>query len=62
MLHQVQQAIMPGLPLADAIENWESIAEGLAEPWRRRRPQIEAIMEPGKPETQSQSTLPRSNS
>jgi len=45
MLHQVQWAIMPNLPMARAIRRWNQIAKGLAAPWRQRRPQTEATMD-----------------
>ncbi len=44
MFRQVQQAIVPCLPMRCAISNWNEIAKGLASPWRRRRKQVDAIM------------------
>jgi hypothetical protein len=45
MLHQVQQAIVPHLPMKRTIRRWNDIAEGLAEPRRQRRAQVDAVMD-----------------
>ena len=34
---QVQQVVMPPLPLGDLLQNWREVAEGLAEPPRHRQ-------------------------
>jgi hypothetical protein len=44
MFHQVQQAVMPRLPMDQAIGRWHEIANRLSAPWRKRRPQVETIM------------------
>lgn len=44
MLHQVQQAIVPHLPMKRTVRRWNGIAKGLAEPWRQRRAQVDAVM------------------
>ena len=44
MFRQVQQAIVPRLPMACAISNWPNITEGLATSWRQRRMQVDTIM------------------
>jgi len=41
MLNQLARAIDPPLPLARVIERWSDISKSLAEPPRRRRPQLE---------------------
>jgi len=40
MLHQVQRAVVPHLPMQHTISQWNRIAEALASPWRQRRPQM----------------------
>ena len=40
MLNQLVRAIEPPLPLAQVIEQWNDISKSLAEPPRRRRPQL----------------------
>lgn len=44
MFHQVQQAVIPRLPMDQAIGRWHEIANRLAAPWRKRRPQVETTM------------------
>lgn len=39
-LHQIQQAIEPDIPLRRIIEHWDEIATALAEPSRKRVPQV----------------------
>ena len=43
MLHQVQQTVVPHLPMEHTISHWNRIAEALASPWRQRRPQVDAL-------------------
>ena len=45
MLHQVQQAIMLRLPMERTISHRNGIAKGLAAPWRRRRVQLDTVMD-----------------
>jgi len=42
VFNQVTRAIEPPLPLARMIGDWRSISDGLAEPPRRRQPQLSA--------------------
>ena len=39
-LHQTQQAIEPALALRRIIDQWHTIAYDLAEPSRKRKPQV----------------------
>ena len=43
MMRQLCQAILPPLPLADAIRGWSDISAALSEPHRQRRLQVEGI-------------------
>jgi len=40
MLDRLARAVDPPLPLARAIERWNDISKSLAEPPRKRRPQL----------------------
>ena len=40
MLHQVTRAIEPSLSLAQTISDWNAISEQLADPPRKRTPQL----------------------
>jgi hypothetical protein len=42
-LHQIQQAIEPVLGLDKIVQNWNEIAGALAEPSRKRVPQLAMI-------------------
>ena len=44
-LNQTKRAIEPALPLAQMIENWNAISQSLAEPPRRRMPQLAEYFE-----------------
>lgn len=41
MFHQVRRTIDPHIRMSDVLEDWSSIAAGLAEPTRKRRPRTE---------------------
>ena len=45
MLHQVAQAIAPTLPLSQSIREWHQISAELADPTRRRTPQLAAYFD-----------------
>ena len=45
MLHQVAHAIAPTLPLSQSLSEWHQISEELADPTRRRRPQLAAYFD-----------------
>jgi hypothetical protein len=49
MLHQVQRAVVPHLPMEHTISRWNRIAEALASPWRQRRPQMGELIDKGMP-------------
>jgi len=40
MLHQVARAVAPHLPLAQALRDWNRISADLADPTRKRAPQL----------------------
>lgn len=40
MLHQIQRAIEPTLPLCEVLDSWNDIAQSLAESPRNRKPQL----------------------
>jgi hypothetical protein len=40
LLHQIQRAIEPALPLHEVLGSWNDIAQALAEKPRNRRPQL----------------------
>ncbi len=40
--HELLRAIVPAIPLAEIRDQWPEIARGLAEPHRKRRPQLES--------------------
>ena len=50
MLHQVQRAVVPHLPMEHTISHWNHIAGALASAWRQRRPQIGALTDYGTPD------------
>ncbi|MCY4304690.1 MAG: hypothetical protein OXC62_07950, partial [Aestuariivita sp.] len=41
LFHQVCRAIDPPIRMTDVLHDWSAIVAGLAEPNRKRRPQIE---------------------
>ena len=43
MLNQVKRAIEPALPLQSVLDQWTSIADGLAEAPRKRKSQMSKI-------------------
>jgi hypothetical protein len=45
VLHQIQRAIEPALPLADVIDDWNEISKALAEPPRQRQLQLTEYFE-----------------
>lgn len=45
MLHQVQHALLPAAPLAGIFDDWAEISEQLADPVRKRKPQLAAFFE-----------------
>ena len=45
MHHQVLQCLDPRFGLEQVLANWPVIAEGLAERFRKRRPQLERFFE-----------------
>jgi hypothetical protein len=45
MLELLKRAVLPKLSLCNAIEHWRMIARELAEPPRKRIPQIARIMD-----------------
>lgn len=45
VLHQIQRAIEPALPLADVIDDWNEISKSLAEPPRQRQLQLTEYFE-----------------
>lgn len=42
MLHQIQKAIEPDIPIDKVFHSWNQIAYWMAESNRKRRPQMEA--------------------
>lgn len=42
LCHELVRAIVPAIPLPAILENWNQMAQALAEPSRKRRPQLEA--------------------
>jgi hypothetical protein len=45
MLRQTQRAIEPRLGMRETLNEWQSIASGLAEANRKRRPQGEKLLQ-----------------
>jgi len=43
MLHLVQTAVNPALPLEECVENWRTISQQLREPHRRRQGQMDRV-------------------
>jgi len=45
MLHQIQRALEPDISLKTTIDNWNKIASWMADPPRKRRRQMEGLIE-----------------
>jgi hypothetical protein len=43
-LHQIQQALDPPLSLAKTMQHWNTLARDLAEPSRKRVPQLVNVL------------------